>query len=338
MLEPHWETLKTFVRSLMIGADWHGLHVIVISDSPILADATTVLAGTWGLPPAQVHAVSALATPDELVEQRCNDSSPASQELRFTLESMPLVKQQVYRGRRPTMAETTALHLRSYFAQWSKMDACAPVIQRIEARARAPFRFVVKMRPDYPFRRGPALASLQDEKVMYSRWRCADSHAVPRSYRSYQTHSIKGAVFSTGPDPVVDSEQQGCAQSRREAGYWPGTPASILDDMFVVAPRKLAAIFLLNAGSLPCPVSDARVLALVNSSQCGGRAWAECWFTAHVAMQMRVPRVGGSFVGPIPVMWGTQGGVSGNPVHGVLGWGGYGRGFPLVDQWPGPPD
>ena len=56
MLEPHWETLKTFVRSLMIGADWHGLHVIVISDSPILADATTVLAGTWGLPPAQVHA------------------------------------------------------------------------------------------------------------------------------------------------------------------------------------------------------------------------------------------------------------------------------------------
>tara|TARA_B110001452_G_C15232991_1_gene426974 strand:+ start:58 stop:1077 length:1020 start_codon:yes stop_codon:yes gene_type:complete len=68
--------------------------------------------------------------------------------------------------------------LRAFYSQWDKTKACVQRVRKIEMERGARFKFVVKTRTDWPFVRGPALSSLQNPTIVYTR--CA--HATPSSH------------------------------------------------------------------------------------------------------------------------------------------------------------
>ena len=85
----------------------------------------------------------------------------------------------------------------SFYAQWAKAAACFEDVLGVErdyassrVSRRAQFRFVIKMRPDWPFSVGPALQSLTDDSVVYARLRCASSapYFLPTIYMAYNSH------------------------------------------------------------------------------------------------------------------------------------------------------
>ena len=59
--------------------------------------------------------------------------------------------------------------LRAFYPQWVKMKACLQRVRKIEVEHGARFKFVVKTRADWPFEHGPALSSLLNPTITYSR-------------------------------------------------------------------------------------------------------------------------------------------------------------------------
>tara|TARA_B100001094_G_scaffold256146_1_gene255275 strand:+ start:70 stop:1017 length:948 start_codon:yes stop_codon:yes gene_type:complete len=169
----------------------------------------------------------------------------------------------------------------AFYVQADKAKACYDHVLHAEARRAHRFDYVVRVRVDWLFTSGPALASLSDTRLVYARLRCFtvvgnQKTALPASYMSYN--------FPTGV-PEVSAKHHNCR-----------VPSKFLDDGFVVAPRESADALFVGAHALPCPHEDAETLSFVRA-QCAGLHWPECY------LQAALHRAGRPAVGPIPVDW-----------------------------------
>eukprot|EP00966_Prymnesium_polylepis_P263954 6097918-Prymnesium_polylepis.1 len=281
-----WDHQAAFVAKLMLGVrDYSGLHAFLVTDDSrrTINEAASRIERTWGLPPDRVHAFQEPASVDELVGQRC-----ATQAMNLT------------RGfcRRTSCQQGLNASTRSFYAQWWKAHACFKQVLRVERQQKQAFKFVIKLRPDWPFMSSPALCSLEDytRAIVYSRMRCAapaspsEQPLLPPPYMS-STVSFRRQPFAVNAN---------CP-----------TNAVFVDDMFLIAPR-LSAPYLFSAWELPCPAEDAAVQQQM-AQQCrvesqsvpgGGPPMAECLL--HVHMQLRARQLGtwpGMRFGPIKVTW-----------------------------------
>ena len=67
----HWQQQMTFMRSLMLGEAWAGLHVVLVSDSDDLEQTHRHLQRTWGLPEANLHAIRASGSAHQSAVDHC---------------------------------------------------------------------------------------------------------------------------------------------------------------------------------------------------------------------------------------------------------------------------
>lgn len=279
----HWHTQLSFVRSLMLGSSWEGLHAILVSSaSPQLERMRSIIGSTWPLASSHLHAVSINKSADDVILARCG--RPVTEGFQnSTCETLQ-------NGQCPTAILST---LRSFYGQWEKAAVCFKHVQTIESEREQHFRFVIKMRPDWAFRRGPPLSALVDTSLVYARYRCAETSPVflPPAYLSLTVHRDHDVIY------------------RKQCP--PGT--LMYDDQLLIAPRKHAEA-LFGATRLRCPVSDKKVRSHV-LHDCKSMWVQECFLTVYLQHFVRWP----VYVGPIPIFWGAW---QYADEYG-LGWSGY---------------
>lgn len=179
MLDPKFSSLRhTFAQSLMVGARWSNLHVIMVTSGN--KSYHSMLKNTYGLPSSNVHVIL-----HNEHKEHCNTSWPNSW------------------SKCPSNVPCTL----GYYRQWEKADVCFQQIKRIEKQTQRTFDFTIKSRIDWPFLTGPPLVSLKDTSYIYARLRCASSvpFFLPSLYMSYNVHvkknnlnthnCRKGAIF-----------------------------------------------------------------------------------------------------------------------------------------------
>lgn len=254
--QARWDTHRRhFLNTLLAGGTRAELFVVT---SLLQFDAghyRRVVANAYNVPVASVHAFNH------------DTSARAASMARCRTDGAPYV-----RGGDAASA---------FYVQADKAKTCYDHVLSAETRRVHRFDYVVRMRIDWIFTSGPALASLGDTRLIYARLRCFtvagnQKTVLPASYMSYNS-PVKA--------PEVSAQHHNCR-----------TPSKFLDDGFVVAPRESADALFLGAHALPCPHEDAGTLAFVRT-QCAGLHWPECY------LQAALQRAGRAAVGPIPVDW-----------------------------------
>jgi len=276
----HWMAQRSFVKSLMLGTHWNGLHAILTTDSSQMNETLSLIKSTWDLPSSNLHAVWHNRSADEVISARCGEDA-----------YLALLAGTEKRVRCTSCVNSALSNLRSFYGQWDKAAACFSRVLRIEMEhGTQRFQHVVKMRPDWAFRRGPTLTSLADTSTLYCRFRCAETKPrfLPPLYLSYTLHRDYNVIH------------------RNSGACPPGT--LLFDDQFVIAPRRLASA-LFSASSLQCPFTDPRVSKAVEDD-CKGYLIQECMLTVHL---------GGLHASPIPIHWGVWRYES----EDSTGWSGY---------------
>ena len=363
----HWQQQMTFMRSLMLGEAWAGLHVVLVSDSDDLEQTHRHMQRTWGLPEANLHAIRAAGSahqsavdhcpalasgtlpvicskavlqgcslmapdpppavprrrkyvpipqyaPDNETRDACKMCTRAGVRENVDKHATGLTLATLMRGTGPLgdggdadawqvgsydgLMYTRHLPraIRSFYAQWDKAKVCMAHIRSLENSWGRRFRFVVKTRTDWPFVRGPALSSLQNGALLYSRYRC-----------SWSAEGGDGLIPVNG---YTSSNRHNVHTSNAECprGLF------LFDDQFIVAPRgdrwrqATAADALFSAADLPCPL-DRRVQKAI-AQQCMSRYWAECLLTVALRATPQQGRAG-----PIIVTWGDLEPLGGEPTR-----------------------
>ena len=154
----------------MLGSSWNGLHAFLVTDAKpaALAEHRAHIQHHWSLPASRVHSTRVNETATTIVRKRCRTIEGG----RYRRpESGSFCS-------RPGCRRNLPLAVAAYYAQWTKAALCFQQVQRLEAQWRdtsGDFRFVLKMRPDWPFVSAPPLKSFESytRAIVYSRFRCA---------------------------------------------------------------------------------------------------------------------------------------------------------------------
>ena len=279
----HWMQQASFAHRLMAGTpSWHGLHAVLASDATLIDLEWTAhtIQQTFKLPVHNVHTVQTERTTEANVEHRCGNVTSSAK----------------WCGRK-SCGGLQKQYL-SFYAQWGKAAACFDRVTKIERMANASsmvrdaarFKFVIKMRTDWPFLDAPPMIGMQvaqpiSETLVYARFRCAPLIGILSPIFFSQNTHLPRAI---------------------NAGCPPGV--ALLDDQFVIAPRSRAEA-LFSAASLPCPHRSESVQRDV-VTVCGGYAISECFL--HIHLRSAVDTGPKSFhvgfrqaiVAPIAVTWG----------------------------------
>lgn len=109
----------------------------------------------------------------------------------------------------------------TFYAQADKAASCYQHVLELENKRARRFDFVVRMLVDWLFEAGPALTSMRDPSLIYSRMRC---------WSTQQGQAILPSLFMSYNLYV-----------RVNHGGTHGCPAGakIVDDGFLVAPRRI---------------------------------------------------------------------------------------------------
>ena len=303
---PHWAAQARFARSLMMGTDWAGLHLVLVTDAleRELDRTRRIISASWGLPSDNFHAFRHGVSPRSILRSRCTNLSQYEAADDSTSDGLAAnVGGDAAAGGRfcagPMCRRSLRAALHAFYGQWTKAKACSDRVLSIEKRRQQRFRFVVKTRTDWPFVAATPLTvldSLAHQAVVYARFRCANT--APRLLPDPYLAQNRADVSSLG---------SGCARS-----------AVYMDDQLVVAPRRTAKL-LFSAADLPCPTNSAEVQRRVTSICMAGNErdftpMAECLLHVHVTRMVVRNGVwcngrrcrGHSLVGPILASWAGE--------------------------------
>ena len=305
----HWAQAATYLRSLLAGRSWTGLHAFAVVDGSQeefeLTRSALTNASLWGLPEANVHALRQTIPPMTFVQAACGAASQRDAIADFCtrlIHSSGTNKSQLARG--GVCRQAMPISLMRFYTQWGRAKACCEQVEQLEARCGRRFEWLIKMRPDWNFvadRRQTNIAALEafeslagSGPTVHARLRCGPDELLPR-------RPTEAELRQHGPKQFLMANEAFLAQNVHNKyalniGCYHNV--TIIDESLVITRRPESPVCA--ASSLPCPLANNEVAASVFSA-CRPRSivFAECLW--HVAAL----HAGTRRFNPIAASWGT---------------------------------